>query len=302
MSWGLGAAARCAAIICLTFLVAAPTAAASGTRRRILSVAEQKLGYHDYGHFCTKFGPCEEWCALFLTWVWERAGVQIPSLAFTGYLYDWARSSTRVLGPRGVPEPGDAVLFGTGPATVSTSLHTGVVEGVYPGYLVTIEGDSLHAVRRFVVPLRDPQLVGEPGPIYAYASPVAAGGERRLSSRSAAVSSFPGVPSALIARQDLVARGSPQRRRLLHAIAALRAFQHMPYRTGQVLINWTGVDSRGLVEVRVTSSMPLSFARSAWRSFLRRFNDAGYAYTVSFQAPPDPPIGSAQPSITAARR
>jgi hypothetical protein len=289
-------------IVCLTFLVAAPAATASSTRQRILSVAEQKIGYHDYGDFCTNFGACEEWCSLFVTWVWQRAGIPVPRLAFTGYLYDWARSSTEALGPRGVPRPGDAVLFGSGPASVSTSLHTGIVEGVYPGYLVTIEGDSLHAVRRFVVPLRDPQLVGEPGPIYAYASPVAAGnGDRRASARSAAVSSFPPLPSALIARQDFVPRGSLQHRRLLRAIAALRAFQHMPYRTGQVLINWTGVDSGGLVEVRVTSAMPLSFARSAWLSFLRRFNDAGYAYTVSFQTPPDPPLSNPQPSITAAR-
>jgi hypothetical protein len=47
--------------------------------------------------------------------------------------------------------------------------------------------------------------------------------------------------------------------------------------------------------------MPLSFARSAWASFLRRFNDAGHAYTVSFQAPPDPPVTSPGPPITAAR-
>jgi hypothetical protein len=273
----------------LIFVVAASAAAASGRRQRILSVAEQRIGYHDHGDFCTRFGPCEEWCSLFVSWVWERAGVQVPRLAFTGYLYAWARNSTKVLGPGGVPEPGDAVLFGTGPASVSTSRHTGVVEGVYPGYLVTIEGDSLHAVRRYVVPLRDPRLVGEPGPIYGYASPVAAGGARGVSARSAAVPSFPALPSALIARQHFVPRRSLQRRRLLRAIAAVRAFQHMPYRTGQVLIDWTGVDRRGLVEVRVTSAMPLSFARSAWYSFLRRFSDAGYAYTVSFQAPPDPP-------------
>ena len=51
-----------------------------------------------------------------------------------------------------MPQPGDAVLFGTGPWTVDTSLHTGIVEAVYPGFLVTIEGDSLHGVRRYVVP------------------------------------------------------------------------------------------------------------------------------------------------------
>jgi CHAP domain len=294
---GLRAAIRGGVALCAILLVAAPTAAASNTRQRVLAVAEHEIGYHDHGDFCTKYGPCETWCSLFVTWAWARAGVPIPSLAFTGYLYDWARSSTYVLGPRATPQPGDAVLFGTGPTSVYTSLHMGIVEGVYPGYLVTIEGDSLHAVRRYVVPLRDPQLIGEPGPIYGYASPVRAGGDHAVVARSPSVASFPTVSSALIARQD-AAPVSSEHQRLLRAIASLRAFQHMPFRTAQTLIDWTGVDSRGLVEVRVSSAMPLSYARRAWQAFLRRFDDAGRAYVVSFQAPPDPPVDTSPPSIS----
>ena len=295
--WNVKRAARCFAAVCATFLMVAQPAA-STTRQHILSVAEQQIGYHDHGDYCTKFGPCVTWCSLFVTWVWRHAGVPVPSLAFTGYVYDWARGSTYVLGRRGVPQPGDAVLFGTGPASVYTSLHTGIVEAAYPRYLVTIEGDSLHAVRRYVVPLRDPQLVGEPGPIYAYASPAGAGGDRGLSARSVAVSAFPALAPTLIARQDFAPLVLSKHYRLLRAIAALRAFQHMPYRTAHLLINWTGVDGRGLVEVRVTSAMPVSYARSAWHAFLRRFDDAGNAYRVSFQAPPDPPVNSSAPSIS----
>ena len=179
-----------AAAVCAIVLLCAQAARAGTIRQRILSVADQEIGYHDHGYYCTKFGPCETWCSLFVTWVWREAGVPVPSLAFTGYLYDWARHSTYVLGQRGVPEPGDAVLFGSGPWSVETSLHTGVVEAVYPGYLVTIEGDSWHGVRRYVVRLRDPQLVGEPGPIYAYASPLGARGNPGGSMRSAATA-FP---------------------------------------------------------------------------------------------------------------
>ena len=295
---GVKCAVWCVAAVSATFLVPAQDALASTTRGHILSLAEQQLGYLDHGDYCTKFGPCETWCSLFVTWVWRHAGVPVPSLAFTGYLYDWAQATTAVEGARGVPAPGDAVLFGTGPSTVSTSLHTGIVEAVYPGYLVTIEGDSLHAVRRYVVPLRDPQLVGEPGPIYAYASPLGRGGNRRSSGGSAAVAAFPALPQAIIARQRFAPLLPLERRRLLRAIAALRAFQHMPYRTAHVLINWIGVNSRGLVEVRVTSAMPVSYARRAWQAFLHRFDDAGQAYTVSFQAPPDPPVDRSAPSIS----
>src|SRR5947209_15074018 len=165
---------RCA-ISCFSVLavalLGAPTAA-SAVRGRILTLARQEIGYHEPGRYCTIFGPCEEWCSLFVTWVWRHSGVPVPSLAFTGYLYDWAKAATVVRGPKATPKPGDAVLFGIGPATVSTSLHVGIVEAAYPGYLVTIEGDSLHGVRRFVVPLRNPMRIGEPGRIYAYASPV----------------------------------------------------------------------------------------------------------------------------------
>jgi hypothetical protein len=295
--WGLRSAVL-GGVVSATLSVAVPAASASNTRQRVLALAEREIGYHDQGDYCTKFGPCETWCSLFVTWVWEGAGVPVPRFAFTGYMYDWAAASTYVLSPREVPEPGDAVLFGSGPASVFTSLHTGIVEGVYPGYLVTIEGDSLHAVRRYVVPLRNPQLVGEPGPIYGYASPTGAGGGGGVAARATAMSRFRALPSAVIARRDPTRRAPTEHRRLVRAIAALRAFQHMPFRTSQVLIDWTGVNSRGLVEVQVSSTMPLSYAEGAWQAFLRRFDDAGRAYTVTFQTPPDPPVGSSPPAIS----
>ncbi len=291
--------ASCCVVAAIAMLLVLPqTAVARTTRERILGLAEQQLGYHDHGDYCTMFGRCETWCSLFVTWVWERAGVPVPSLAFTGYLYDWAKATTAVQGPHAVPQPGDAVLFGTGPLSVSTSRHVGIVEAVYPGYLVTIEGDSLHAVRRYVVPLRNPELVGEPGPIYAYASPLAGNGARGSSAGSAEVAHFAALPPAVIARQQSVRRPSLEQRRLLRAIAALRAFQHMPYRTANVSINWTGVDSHGLVEVLVRSAMPVSYAASAWQGFLRRYDDAGHAYSVSFQAPTGAPVDSTAPSIS----
>ena len=177
-----------------------------------------------------------------------------------------------------------------------TSVHTGIVEAVYPGFLVTIEGDSLGGVRRYVVPLRDPEQVGEPGPIYAYASPVSANGARSLGPRAAIA--FAALSRRAVTRQDRHPHRLSERRRLLRAIAALRAFQHMPYRMDQALINWTGVNRQGLVEVTVSTGLPLSDAQGIWQAFLRRFDDDGHAYMVSFQAPPDPPLNTAVPSIS----
>ena len=288
--------AVCALALCATFVLCARSADAATIRQRIVSLAEQEIGYHDHGYYCTKFGPCETWCSLFVTWVWHDAGVPVPSLAFTGYLYDWSQASTYVLGPRGVPQPGDAVLFGTGPWTVDTSLHTGIVEAVYPGFLVTIEGDSLHGVRRYVVPLRNPEQVGEPGPIYAYAAPVSANGAKARGPNGPIA--FPALAPRVVTRGDARPHKPSERQRLLRAIAALRAFQHMPYHTDQALINWTGVNQQGLVEVTVSTAIPLSDAQGVWQAFLRRFDDAGHAYAVSFTAPPDPPLDTAVPSIS----
>ncbi len=65
------------------------------------------------GQFCNPYGPCEEWCALFATWVWEQAGVPIPSYPFTGSIYDWAAANAAVLPPPRRRSP--AMPCSTGP-------------------------------------------------------------------------------------------------------------------------------------------------------------------------------------------
>ncbi len=95
------------------------------------------------GGFCNPYGPCEEWCALFATWAMEQGGVGIPSYAFTGDIYDWGAANGTVLPPSAVPVPGDDLLYGSGPASTATSLHTGIVAQVWPdGAIITIEGDA----------------------------------------------------------------------------------------------------------------------------------------------------------------
>ncbi len=115
-----------------------------GTARAIVSIANSQVNTDpDRGRYCNPYGPCEEWCALFATWVWQRAGIPIPSYPFTGNIYTWAASHTGVLPPNAQPTPGDAVLYGTSPYSTATSLHVGLVMQVWPdGAIVTIEGDA----------------------------------------------------------------------------------------------------------------------------------------------------------------
>jgi CHAP domain len=146
----------------------------------IVRIARSQIGTPEVplGSNCTKYGPCEEWCALFATWVWQHAGVPIPSYPFTGSIYSWAASRTGVLPPTAAPSVGDAVLYGTGPSSTSTSLHVGVIVQTWPdGAIVTIEGDAGPAPSgSLAVVINGPYLPSQSEtyngmPIYAYAVP-----------------------------------------------------------------------------------------------------------------------------------
>ncbi|MBS1845674.1 MAG: CHAP domain-containing protein [Actinobacteria bacterium] len=148
----------------------------------IVRIARSQLGVTEspLGSNCSKFGPCEEWCALFVAWVWEHAGVPMQGgtapYAYSGSFYGWVKEhGGRVLPPGATPSPGDAVLYGWGP---TASEHVGIVESVLGGEIVTIEGNFGDRVAR-VGPFPPGLAVaeGEAGPIYAYAEPPGLGHE-----------------------------------------------------------------------------------------------------------------------------
>jgi hypothetical protein len=130
------------------------------------------------GAFCNPYGPCEEWCALFATWVWGTQGIPVPRYAFTGDVFDWGAARGLAVGPSTVPAAGDAVLFGTGPYSTATSTHMGIVAQVWPdGAIISIEGDAgPEPVGRFAVITDGPYLPSESAeytgePVYAFVAP-----------------------------------------------------------------------------------------------------------------------------------
>jgi CHAP domain len=150
------------------------TSGASG--EAIVRVARSQLGEveHPPGSNCTKYGPCEEWCALFVAWVWQHAGVVMAGgtgpYAYSGTFYSWVtENGGRDLAATATPSPGDAVLYGRGP---HESEHVGIVEAVFGDEIVTIEGNFADRVER-VGPFLPwlAQGEGEPGPVWAYAEP-----------------------------------------------------------------------------------------------------------------------------------
>ena len=154
-----------------------PSPGPSATAGTITAVADSQVNSDpERGDFCNPYGPCEEWCGLFASWVWQQAGIPIPPEPFTGGIFAWAAANTGVLPPTAAPVPGDAVLYGTGPASTATSLHVGLVMQTWPdGAIVTIEGDAGPApTGSLAVVINGPYLPAQSlasngMPIYAFA-------------------------------------------------------------------------------------------------------------------------------------
>jgi hypothetical protein len=132
------------------------------------------------GPFCNPYGPCEQWCALFATWTWDEAGVGIPRYGFVGDVYGWGAARGLNVYPPGLPRPGDAILYGTGPANAATSPHMGIVAEAWPdGEVITIEGDAGPGqVGQLNVVINGPFMVADSNsyngfPVYAFVQPPA---------------------------------------------------------------------------------------------------------------------------------
>ena len=60
----------------------------------------------------------------------RQAGIDIPNYGFTGDIYPWGQDRGRAHSGDTGMQPGDIVLFGTGPEDTDSSVHTGVVVAV----------------------------------------------------------------------------------------------------------------------------------------------------------------------------
>jgi hypothetical protein len=172
----------------------------SASGSEIVRIAQSQLGTAESppGTNCNPYGPCVEWCSLFVAWVWKRAGVPLEgstaTYAYSGSIYKWAEAheggpfavtapgdpplstpeanGARALPPSATPAPGDAVVYGTGPE-YGESAHVGIVERVFPGgQITTIDGNFGNRVSRSG-PFLPSQAVqyGMPGPVYGFAHP-----------------------------------------------------------------------------------------------------------------------------------
>jgi hypothetical protein len=155
-----------------------PTSAAG---QQAVQIAASQIGPDPdsgEGAYCNPYGPCEQWCALFATWVWNQAGVAIPHYPFVGDVYGWGAARGLDRSPTSTPSPGDAVLYGTGPQNATTSPHMAIVAEVWPdGAITTVDGDSgPEPAGKYAVTLNGPFLPADSNsyngmPIYAFVQP-----------------------------------------------------------------------------------------------------------------------------------
>ncbi|TDP97987.1 CHAP domain-containing protein [Labedaea rhizosphaerae] len=139
-----------------------PPADRQATTDKILATARGELGYEEGPNDENKYGPPAAWCSSFATWVWRQSGVDIPSLPFTGDVYNWGVAHNQAYDSNnlGQARPGDVLLFGTGPQSPSTSTHIGVVESVDGGKVTLIEGNSSDRVQRVTYNLSSGNFYG----------------------------------------------------------------------------------------------------------------------------------------------
>jgi CHAP domain len=140
-------------------------------------IAESQIGQgeHPPGSNCTIYGPCEEWCALFASWVWSKAGIPLAgsttTYAYSGSLYTWTKEhGGRVLAASATPAPGDLVFYGTGPGP-GESKHVGVVQRVFPRRTDNHDRGNYAGHVTLVGPFLPSSPIGERAPIYGYAQP-----------------------------------------------------------------------------------------------------------------------------------
>lgn len=121
-----------------------------GMQDKITKIARGELGYQEGPGNTNKYGPPAAWCSSFASWVWRKAGVDIPITPFTGNMYYWGQQHGLAYDSRHLSQarPGDVLLFGSGPQNTSTSKHIGIVESVHGNTVTLIEGNSSDRVQR----------------------------------------------------------------------------------------------------------------------------------------------------------
>ena len=122
----------------------------SNTRQNIVEIARSQLGNVGGQPYWSWYGfnGRVEWCATFVSWVANQAGVlysHVPKFAGVGTGVRYFKSKGQWQGRNYVPSPGDIIFFDYN--YDGRNDHVGIVEKVADGKVYTIEGNSTNACK-----------------------------------------------------------------------------------------------------------------------------------------------------------
>ena len=154
---------------------------------RLVAVAKSQVGYHEMeSHFGYKEGgkvsgwsyygawygmPYEEWCAMFVCYCLEKAGIGGGILPRAANCYRWKRELTPEYyiddEDEYIPEPGDLIFFhhnreDRNPGDPNFPNHVGIVVDYDPekDYVYTVEGNSGKKVSEHIYSRENETIVG----------------------------------------------------------------------------------------------------------------------------------------------
>lgn len=118
------------------------------TPQQVLDIARSQLGTTDSGNNHTKYGAWygadgQAWCAMFVSWVFDQAGLRLPATTAKGFAYcpygvSWFKGQGRFL--TSGPVVGDVVFYSWAHNGVAD--HVGIVESLVPKGVIAIEGNT----------------------------------------------------------------------------------------------------------------------------------------------------------------
>ena len=115
----------------------------SPIRAKIITIAHQQFDAPQPGVFYSQ-GERQDWCANFVSWVHQQAGVPFVNPHNGGWRIPGVRSLETYSADSGyTPQPGDAILYDT---TSSRGEHVNILLRYQDGKLTTVGGNEGNAI------------------------------------------------------------------------------------------------------------------------------------------------------------
>ena len=116
-----------------------------GTAAAVVEVALKEVGYVEEPENITKFGKFTKadglpWCGSFVNWCFHEAGVKLPSMVSTAAGAHKLKEVSRWVDSE--PKIGDLAFMDFPHDGVDRISHIGIVVGVKPKSVITIEGNT----------------------------------------------------------------------------------------------------------------------------------------------------------------